>query len=154
MELREATAADEPALSESLLRPAYRDAASVAPEFNALDEEAVAVADAGRWLDHEDRALFVAEADGELVGYASAIQQEPAPIYARGPEAHVDGLYVKPERRREGVARALLDRVEAWAADRGCEHVGVTVHADNEAARALYADRYELTFESYRGRLE
>ena len=147
-------AADEPAVSEQLLRPSYRESASVAPRFNALDEDAVAQADAGRWLDREDRALFVAEGDGELLGHASAIETEPPPIYDRGREAHVDGLYVKPGHRRQGIAAALLDRVEDWAADRGCEHVGVTVHAENEAARALYADRYELTFRSYRARLD
>lgn len=154
VDVREATDEDEPAVTERLLRPAYRDAERVAPEFNGLDADAVADADAGRWLDREDRALFVAEADGHLVGYVSGVVSEAPPIYDRGDEVHVDGLYVVPDYRRRGIAGDLLDRVEAWGERRGCAYVGVTVHADDGAAGRLYDERYELTFRSYRSRIE
>lgn len=154
MRVREATREDEPAVTDQLLRPAYEASEVVAPEFNELDGAAVAEADARRWLDADDRVLFVADLDGELVGHVSGVVTEPPPIYARGSRLHVDGLYVKSAFRRRGVASALVDRIEAWGDERGCEHLGVTVHADNEAARRFYDGRFDLTFYGYRARIE
>lgn len=153
MRIREATREDEPAVVDQLLRPAYEASEAVAPEFNELDEAGVAGAGVGRWLDGDDRALFVAERDGALAGHVSGVVTESPPIYARGRQLHVDGLYVRPAFRRRGVASALVDRIEAWGDERGCEYLGVTAHADNEAARRFYDERFELTFYSYRARI-
>lgn len=152
--IRSAEPSDEPAVTERLLRLGYESSEAVAPEFNALDDDRVAAADASRWLDHDDRAILVAERDGRLVGYVSGVTSDAPAIYDRGAQLHVDGLYVVPAARREGVAEGLLERIERWADDRGCEYVGVTVHVDNDAARALYEDRYDRTFYSYRRRLD
>lgn len=153
MQIREANAGDEPALSERLLRPSYRESAEVAPAYNTLDEAAVADADGSRWLEHDDRALFVATRDGTLVGHVSGITTDAPPIYDRPSQVHIDGLYVVPDARREGIATRLLDRIERWADDRGCGYVGVTVHVANEGARRVYEDRYDRTFHSYRHEL-
>ena len=61
---------------------------------------------------------------------------------------------MKPAHRQEGVAAALFDRVEAWARDRDCEHVAVSAHVNNDAAVAMYDERFERKFVSYRGRLD
>lgn len=153
MRIREATQADAQPFRNELLVPGFRETAAVAPEYSELDEAEVADAGIDRWLGDDDRALFVAEADGGLAGYVSGGRHDSPAIYARGPYANVDGLYVKPAFRRDGLAGRLLDRFEAWAAERGCEYVGVSAHVENGAALALYDDRYERTYVSYRGRL-
>jgi GNAT superfamily N-acetyltransferase len=159
MEIREATPDDAPTVNDELLVPGFRETTAVDPGFLELDEDGVADAGLGRWLDDEDRVVFVAEretedGDAELVGHISAGKHDSPPIYARGPYANVDGLYVKPAHRREGVAAGLFDRVEAWARDRGCERVAVSAHVDNDAAVEMYDERFERTFVSYRGRLD
>jgi ribosomal protein S18 acetylase RimI-like enzyme len=154
MQIREATTDDEPTLTDELLHPGYRSSEEYAPDFNELDDEAVADADGSRWLDQDDRILFVAEDDGELTGHVSGILTDAPPIFDRGRQLHVDGLYVKPAFRREGVADRLLERIEDWAQTRDCEYVGVTVHVENDAAKRLYDDRYERTFYSYRRKLD
>jgi GNAT superfamily N-acetyltransferase len=173
MRVREATPDDAQTVKQELLAPGFREAAAVDPEFAELDEDGVADAGIDRWLDDEDsaldgdesateasgdaasRVLFVAETDGgELAAYISGGRHDSPPIYARGPYANVDGLYVKPEHRREGLASRLFDRFEAWAADRGCEHVGVSAHVDNAAAVEMYDERFERKYVSYRGRLD
>ncbi|CQH49884.1 GNAT family acetyltransferase [Halobacterium hubeiense] len=153
MRIREATADDAQTVKDELLVPGFRETAAVAPEYSELDEEGVADAGIDRWLGDDDRVLFVAEADDSLAGYVSGGRHDSPTIYARGPYANVDGLYVKPALRRDGLADRLLDRFEAWAAEWGCEHVGVSAHVENGAALALYDDRYERTYVSYRGRL-
>ena len=156
MQIREATADDAQTVKTELLVPGYRETTAVDPGFSELDEDGVADVDVERWLDDDDRVLFVAEREGdaELVGHISAGRHDSPPIYARGPYANVDGLYVKPANRRVGVAAALFDRVEAWARDRGCERVAVSAHVDNDAAVEMYDERFERKFVSYRGRLE
>ena len=158
MQIREATFEDAQTVKTDLLVPGYRETTAVDPEFSELDEDGVADVDVERWLDDDDRVLFVAErereGDAELVGHISAGRHDSPPIYARGPYANVDGLYVKPAHRRDGVAAALFDRVEAWARYRGCERVAVSAHVENDAAVAMYDERFERTFVSYRGRLD
>lgn len=156
MQIREATSEDAQTVKTELLVPGYRETTAVDPEFSELDEDGVADVDVDRWLDDDDRVLFVAEREGdaELVGHVSAGRHDSPPIYARGPYANVDGLYVKPANRRAGVAAALFDRVEAWARDRDCERIAVSAHVDNDAAVAMYDERFERTFVSYRGQLD
>ena len=112
MQIREATSENAQTVKTDLLVPGYRETTAVDPEFSELDEDGVADVGVERWLDDDDRVLFVAErereGDAELVGHISAGRYDSPPIYARGPYANVDGLYVKPAHRREGVAAALL----------------------------------------------
>lgn len=53
--------------------------------------------------------------------------------------AHVDDLFVRPELRRRGVARRLLEELVAEARRRGCRSMYVEVGSDNVAAMRLYA---------------
>ncbi|TKX87545.1 GNAT family N-acetyltransferase [Halorubrum sp. SS5] len=57
----------------------------------------------------------------------------------------VSNLYVVPERRGEGIGAALLDAAERELAEAGAERVALEALADNDRARAFYADRgYDL----------
>lgn len=50
-------------------------------------------------------------------------------------------LRVHPDRRRNGVAEALMERSERLIADRGFERVGLAVALENVPARNLYEGR-------------
>lgn len=54
--------------------------------------------------------------------------------------AHIDDLFVKPELRRQGLARAGLRVLLEDCRRRGCRAVQVEVAPDNIAANALYRD--------------
>ena len=153
MQTREATPADAQTVKSELLVPGFRETTAADPGFSELDEDGVADVDVSRWLDDDDRVLFVAESDGDLVGHISGGRHDSPPIYTRGARTHVDGLYVKPDYRREGVASALFDRIEEWATERGCEYIGVSAHVDNDAAVEMYDDTFERKYISYRRRL-
>jgi ribosomal-protein-alanine N-acetyltransferase len=68
--------------------------------------------------------------DGDVVGFASARLLVD--------EAHVMRLAVDGERRREGIGRALLDRMTMWAEGMGAVALVLEVRAGNEAALHLY----------------
>jgi len=71
------------------------------------------------------------DAPGALVGFASARLLVD--------EAHVMRLAVDTAARRQGIGRALLDGLVAWARSVDAVAVVLEVRADNVAARALYA---------------
>ena len=84
-----------------------------------------------------DIATFVAE-DDDLVGYVSVEKRTPPPVFARGPRGYVDGLFVREQYRRHGIAEALLSRAESWARRQDCEYISLDVHAENHVAQSLY----------------
>lgn len=75
--------------------------------------------------------------DPELVGFVTFGPESPA--YEEDVERGViRNLYVRPERRGEGVGSALLDAAEERLADTGAEVVSLEAMADNRAARRFY----------------
>ncbi|TKX46277.1 GNAT family N-acetyltransferase [Halorubrum sp. SD690R] len=53
----------------------------------------------------------------------------------------VSNLFVRPDRRGEGVGAALLDAAERALVEAGADRVALEALADNDRARAFYADR-------------
>ncbi len=56
----------------------------------------------------------------------------------RGDTGRVGGMWVDAAHRRQGVGRALLDAVVAWARERGFARLELWAPAHSAAARALY----------------
>jgi GNAT superfamily N-acetyltransferase len=79
--------------------------------------------------------LFVAEHEGQLVGYVSGYCHPT--FYAGGPTAWVDELLVSEPRRRAGIGGQLMDAFEEWAQDRRC----VLVSLATRGAAAFYERR-------------
>ena len=75
-------------------------------------------------VDHDDIAFYVADADGEIVGFASAEQ-----TWADEVELHT--IYVHPERWDEGVGSALLEAVRTFARDSSVDRIACVVFDEN-----------------------
>jgi ribosomal protein S18 acetylase RimI-like enzyme len=80
--------------------------------------------------------LLLARLDGAPVGYLLAVRIPKAD--ARGGFLFVDEVYVLPAYRCQGVARALLERVQALAGELGLAGVRLLVREENPGARKLY----------------
>ncbi len=88
-----------------------------------------------RILLREDQQFFVADADGRAVGwvhvaFAEYIEAEAFAVIA--------GLVVDRDHRLLGIGRALMDRAETWAKNRGCAIVRLTSSATRNAAHRFY----------------
>ncbi len=59
-------------------------------------------------------------------------------IWSTGSEAYLAELYVTPERRGQGVGRALMDAALARARERGADTMEIGVDEPDRAARNLY----------------
>jgi RimJ/RimL family protein N-acetyltransferase len=93
----------------------------------------------GGWITGEgwggDVATFVADDEGRFVGMATGFDpgDEPGVV-------HLFGMWVRPERRREGIGRELVNAIVGWATGRaGVDHIVLRVTISNDAAVRLYA---------------
>ena len=59
-------------------------------------------------------------------------------VYSDAPAAYLEELYVVPERRGEGLGRALLEAALEKARARGADHIELGTAESDTAARALY----------------
>jgi GNAT superfamily N-acetyltransferase len=82
--------------------------------------------------------VVIAEANGEPVGFALVIYDLPDEITLTE-QAFVAYMAVEPDRRRAGVGRALLGRVEELARGHGLPYLSLMVTEENHPARELYA---------------
>ncbi|SIR46927.1 ribosomal-protein-alanine N-acetyltransferase [Haladaptatus litoreus] len=73
--------------------------------------------------------VFVSTAEGRPVGYVLLMASD---------DAYLPELVVEPSHRREGRATRLVETAIEAAENRGCDHVSLTVHEENESARTLY----------------
>jgi GNAT superfamily N-acetyltransferase len=98
------------------------------------------------WLSDETRRIYVAEEDGEIVGFATAHRTAPPPIYESEGEVYLDEIYVRPERRNEGFGAQLVEAVTTWADQVQAERVRFSVLAKNGDARAFWEEHEAAPF--------
>ena len=81
--------------------------------------------------------ILLAELAGDVVGIIRCVESTGSPLLEPARYAYVSSAYVKPEARRRGVLRALVDEVERWSRARGLDQMrlhNVAGSADAERA--------------------
>lgn len=88
----------------------------------------------------ETIALVARTVEGDALGFAEASLRRD---YVNGcdtsPVVFLEGIYVTPEARGQGVARALVGEVEAWGRERGCTEFASDATLENTASHAMHA---------------
>ena len=85
-----------------------------------------------------ESVVLLAETEGNAVGFTQLY-----PMYSSVQTARIwvlNDLYVIPEERRHGAAKALLKAAIDYARDDGASRLQLETGRRNEAARALYRD--------------
>ena len=87
-----------------------------------------------------DHSTYVAEADGQVVGYV-AVHWVPF-FLLPGPEGYVSELFVDEAARGQGIGTRLLEAVKEEARARGCSRLMLENHRDRESyQRGFYRKR-------------
>ena len=111
--------------------------------YRAHYVEGVDASQSRRWLQRNIGSgrldAFVAESDGELVGFAITMDV-PASLRL-GHFWQIRDLFVVPHRRRLGVARALLDHIRSAATAAGALRLVLQTELDNTSALRLYEEK-------------
>jgi len=89
---------------------------------------------------HEPLAVLLAfDAAGTAVGFVELSIRSVAEGCATDRVAYLEGWYVEPQRRRQGVGRALLRAAEDWGRAQGCSEFGSDTEIGNSASAAAHA---------------
>jgi GNAT superfamily N-acetyltransferase len=122
LSIRLATAEDAPAVADLYTAARVHAVPQMPPALHTNAEDRAYVA---RRMSEDDVTVWVAEQDGEILGFAHC-----TPTF-------LDGLYILPERKGQGIGSLLLDVVDATHPD-GYE---LWVFESNKGARRLYERR-------------
>jgi ribosomal protein S18 acetylase RimI-like enzyme len=76
---------------------------------------------------------LIVEFDGNAVGLACGVIHS-----ADASVAHVYQMWISPEMRGKGIAKALLAQIKTWAVNMNCKRVTLGVTTNNHAAVSLY----------------
>ncbi len=97
-------------------------------------------------IGHDDHILLVAEAGGELVGFAEGLIQKPHPMFEQDDFVELYHIYVRQAYRKQNVGRKLLQGVEEWAQVRSIRRLHLSVRSANELGHRFWLC---LGFEDY-----
>ena len=125
-------------LKVSICPAVYEDAEAIAQLNESCFGRSFPVASVQKQLKtvilRADEKLLVAVYRGRMIGYIHA--RDDLRTY-RAPRKAVLALAVEKEHRRRGVGRALLNAVEQWAREDGCEAVTAYV-GGSKAAQSFF----------------
>lgn len=130
-EVRDAEAVQE--LWKELIRY-HRSIEAFRPErWDRPADEVIGPRLAAVWEDPEHQAIFVAEQDGQPLGFVCTQLREGGPC-----PGNIDTLVVEAGERGQGVGRALLDAALSWCRANGAHEVSLDCIWPNRLARRFY----------------
>ncbi|HHT06208.1 MAG TPA: GNAT family N-acetyltransferase [Hydrogenispora sp.] len=86
-------------------------------------------------LQRDDHKVLVAQVDGEIAGWVHAFLNRPL---HKDTVVDIAGLVVDENHRKMGIGRRLLEAVEDWAKNQGCEQVTLSSNITREGAHKFY----------------
>lgn len=105
---------------------------------HVAEEEA---ADAADWLARSDAVVLVAErpSGNGLAGFAELGARPYADGCRTSPVAYLEGWYVDPDAREQGVGAALVREGERWALQQGYQELASDALLENMTSRQAHA---------------
>lgn len=87
-------------------------------------------------IQYRDHAFFVAEIDGQVVGYIHVEESEDPHLPTVVPMAwaKIAEFSVDAKHRRKGAGKALLEKAKTWSAEHGFRDIRFCVNAFNNDA--------------------
>jgi aminoglycoside 6'-N-acetyltransferase I len=82
--------------------------------------------------------LIAVDSSDEPLGFVELFIRNYAEGCLTDRIAYLEGWYVVPEGRRQGVGRALVAAAEAWAESEGCTEFGSDAALDNDVSAAVH----------------
>ena len=84
--------------------------------------------------------IFVSEIDKNIIGFIN-VEEDKTPNYPSVVQhkfACIHDFYVKPEHRKKGIGKLLLEKAKEWSIQRKLEYLELFVLEENEIGRSFY----------------
>lgn len=119
-----------------MIRKAERNDSKVLAELacclwpeNTVEEMRAALVET---IDKPDAVLFLAFCEDTAIGFAQCqLRHDYVEGTDSSPVGYLEGIYVAPECRKQGLARELLAACEIWAKSKGCSEFASDCELDN-----------------------
>jgi len=86
-------------------------------------------------LDSPDRIAYLAREEDHPAGLiVMSLRTDYVEGTRTSPVAYLEGIYVRPEYRHQGIGMELLNAGEAWGRNKGCTELGSDAEWMNEAS--------------------
>ena len=96
-----------------------------------------------------DKDCFLAVApEGQVCGMVEVALRNVVDGCLSSPVAYLEGIYVDPPYRGQGLARVLLERAEQWGRQNGCREMGSDSELHNQMGQEFH--RHMGFCETYR----
>lgn len=95
--------------------------------------------DAAPYTFGDDLQLIAETEERAVIGFAFVTVRPYSNACAEAPCPHLEGWYVSPGHRRQGVGRALVSACEAWAREQGFSELGSDVLLENAISLDAHA---------------
>ena len=82
--------------------------------------------------------MFLAEEQGRTVGIIRCVESVGSPLLEPSRYAYVSSAFVRPDARRRGTLRMLVDAARAWCAERGLTEMRLHSVAGDEGSNAAW----------------
>jgi aminoglycoside 6'-N-acetyltransferase I len=84
-------------------------------------------------LHSEKFKIFLFSVDNEIAAFIFlSIRSDYVEGSTSNPTGYVEGIYVKPDHRKSGIAKQLLLEGEKWLKKKGCKQIGSDAYIDNK----------------------
>lgn len=133
-----------------IIRQARKDELDILHDFEAkiieierpldptLREDAYHYYDLPKLFDDANAAIFVAEAQGEVIGSANVTIRDAKHYNNIKNFAHIGLVYVTPEYRGKKIVTMLFDAMKEWAMEKGLTELRLQVFDKNIPAVKAY----------------
>ncbi len=103
----------------------------------------------------KNMCTYVAEEDDELIGFLNVVIRERLDIFKETKIGMILDVFVKEERRGEGIGSLLVKRAEEWFEKKGVKSAVLTVSPNNEKAVEFWEEKgYETYLLKKRAKLD
>ena len=86
-----------------------------------------------------DQMLIARRDDGIAAGFANiSIRREYVEGSNSSPVGYIEGIYVKPEFRKQGIAKRFIELAEGWSRQRGCKELGSDTEVENTESQHFH----------------
>lgn len=138
MEIRRAEAQDIPQIV-TLLYQVHKVHSDARPDLFRAGAKKYTAEELAELIPNDERPIFVAEKDGQILGYAFCIFQIPKSDSMQPIQTlYIDDLCVDGSIRGKGIGKALYGHVLAFAEESDCYNVTLNIWACNASAMHFY----------------